>query len=266
VRLADKLITRLNGLGLGSMQIVGGDTAGSGTGYAEALFDDSTVMQKVFHLAFHDYSQSATSTFTFDGAVQNSGWAGRNFWVTEYAGYLWSGNDTGTEVPNEWDLSKESFVSLYHYLANGAAGAMFYDGIDALYQHHDFKYNTMGAIKFNQITSTYSIRKRMYALEQFVKFVRPGMVRIDSSDSVNGLLQLAFKDPNTGKVVIVGANFGGTAQTIRGYLQGGLTANTLQLYQTDGIAKNVTRLADVAVGGGAFSVTIPAGTIFTLKS
>ena len=36
----------------------------------------------------------------------------------------------------------------------------------------------MGAIKFDPNTGAYSIRKRMYALEQFVDFVRPGMKRI----------------------------------------------------------------------------------------
>ena len=137
--------------------------------------------------------------------MKNSGWPGRNWWVTEYADAFFSG-DGGAPVPNEWTFSRNSFQNLISHVSGGASGAAVYDGIDALYQHHNFQVNSLGQIGWNPTTNVYSVRKRFYANGMLYKFVRPGAVRIDSSTTRTGLVQLAFYNPASGQISIVGRN------------------------------------------------------------
>jgi O-glycosyl hydrolase len=62
----------------------------------------------------------------------------------------------------------------------------------------------------------------LWALGNYARFIRPGMLRIglDRSDnssvaaSLDGLMATAFMDPETQKTVIVAINYGSSAQSI----------------------------------------------------
>ncbi|HEX8523847.1 MAG TPA: Ig-like domain-containing protein [Tepidisphaeraceae bacterium] len=258
-RIVSKFLNRLDTLGLGNIQLIGGDTAGNGSSYINEIFTDAAVMAKTYHLAFHDY---AGNNFAFDSSVKNSGWAGRNWWVTEFGGGLPKG-DEGVEVADDWAYSLQMSQYLYNHISGGASGAAHYDGIDSFYQHHGYV-NSNGVIKWTAATNTYAVRKRMYALAQYTKFVRPGMRRVGVSTTVGNVLVLAFVDPASGKFTIVGQNNGTSAASFTGNL-GSASASSFELYETTS-ALSLARQADVAVNNGLFSVTVPAQSIFTLTS
>lgn len=263
VSIVNKLITRLNGLGLGSIQIVGGETAFNSTQYANALLASNSAMQKIQHFAFHDYTDSVGQFLNFDQAASNAGYPGRNFWVTEFAEP--TPLDLGGEPPNgEWNFAELSVKYLIDYLNTGASGAAVYDGIDSLYQHHDYTVNSHGMIKWNSATNTYTVRKRMYAHAQVDKFVRPGMRRITSTDASSNLNQTTFYNAAAGQLAIVGQNLSNSAMTIQVNL-GSLPFTSLELYQTNSTL-NMARQADAVVTASSVTITIPAHTTFTLAN
>jgi hypothetical protein len=262
--LTDRLLAKLAAHGLPNFPIVGPDVANVTnltTKYLPQMFGDSTLMGHVNHLVYHSYTGDSTNV---DSTVKKSGWPGRDWWVTEFAGGLVPGGDTGTPVSDEWGYSKLGFQYLLNHLSAGASGAAVYDGVDAYYEHHG-GVNSLGQVGWNQTTNTYTIRKRLYALGQVFKFVTPGMVRVGASDSSSSVIEVAFKDPASGKVAIVGQNTSSGLVTITGTLTGGLSAASFQVYFTNANSGvNMQQQANLTVSGGTFAFNVPADTIFTL--
>jgi hypothetical protein len=76
---------------------------------------------------------------------------------------------------------------------------------------------------------------------------------------------VAFKDPTTGQITMVGENTGATSQSFTGNLVGGLNASVFNLYYTNS-SLNEQQLANVAVTNKSFNFSVPADTIFTLTT
>jgi hypothetical protein len=266
VTLMNKLLAKLAAHGLGNIPVVGPDVANVDNltnKYLPQIFGSSTLTSALKHVTFHDYFGKAG---TVDTAVKNSGVPGLNWWVTEYAGGLFFDADKGVPVPDEWDFSQKSFQYLVQYLQAGASGATVYDGVDAYYQHHG-AVNSLGQVAWDQTTDTYTPRKRLYANAQVFKFVKPGEMRVASSTTLPGLVQIAFADPAAGRVTITGENTGNTEVLVSGSLTGGLSATSFQAYFTNASAgMDLKKQPDVVVKGGRFTITVPAHTIFTLYS
>lgn len=78
-------------------------------------------------------------------------------------------------------------------------------------------------IDWNKMDGAVYPSKMLWALGNYARFIRPGMVRIelDRSDqplvntTLDGLMTSAFLDPNTGKKVIVAINYGQTTQAVK---------------------------------------------------
>lgn len=107
---------------------------------------------------------------------------------------------------------------------------------------------------------TYRIPKRSYCFGQFSRFIRPGYVRIAATSSTANLTQIAVKDPATGKAVVVVVN--GTTTTTPATVTG-LTAASVALYRTSA-TENLAALGNVAVSGGAASVSFAPQSVTTL--
>jgi O-glycosyl hydrolase len=265
VTLMDKLLAKLAAHGLGNIPLVGPDLANVDnltSKYLPQVFGDPTLTRALKHVTFHDYFGKDGSV---DSAIQNSGVAGLDWWVTEYAGGLYFDADQGVPIPDEWGFSEKTFQYLVQHLQNGASGATVYDGVDAFYQHHG-AVNSWGQVAWDQTTNSYSIRKRLYANGQVFQFVKPGEVRVASSTTVPGLVQVAFTDPVTGRVTITGENTQDSEVVLSGSLTGGLSASSFQAYFTNAtVGMDLKKQADVAVTKGTFTLTVPAHTIFTLN-
>jgi O-glycosyl hydrolase len=58
----------------------------------------------------------------------------------------------------------------------------------------------------NKTTGNYYDSKMLWALGNYSRFVRPGMVRVDATADDNDVLVSSFKDPTSGKLVVVIVN------------------------------------------------------------
>ena len=104
--------------------------------------------------------------------------------------------------------------------------------------------------------------KRMYALGQFSKFVRPGWKRIDVSGSGDVLVS-AYKDPGSGNFAIVAINPDSSTQSTTFSLSG-LSVTTVIPWITSASLSLASQTA-VSVSGSAFTYSLPASSITTFQ-
>jgi O-glycosyl hydrolase len=267
VDMMDRLLASMQALGLGGIQLVGPDCANivSATDdYMPAMFNDPTLMADVYHFGIHNYSGTSGTT---DGTVSGSGWPGRDWWADEYATYYPGVNmDQGQPLPDddEWSYAETCFQDLLALIEQGASGAMVWDGVDSYYQLEN-SWSTWGQLSYDQSTQTYAPRLRLYANGMVDKFVTPGSFRVAVTDDADGLIELAFYNPTTGHIAVVGENTGDSALSLNGGLIGGLLTQSFEEYFTNADLQ-MQRQADVPVTGGAFTFQVPPHTIFTLSS
>ena len=254
VTILKTLIAELDSMGLTDVRLVGPDTAGGPSAYISAMMADPTIRGRVDHLGMHSYSA---------GVTPGTSYPPRNYWLTERAAWC-STCDTGGTVPDEWGFAKNTNDYILGDLANGFSSVLVWEGHDSYWYHHN-SWSYWGLLAYDQSTGDYTPRKRFYANAQLSRFIRPGAVRIAVNSSISGLTVLAFSNPTNGQVTIVGHNTGSSAVTINGQLQNLPSVNSLALYQTNS-SLNMQRGADVSVIGGAFSVTVPADTFFSLTN
>jgi fibronectin type 3 domain-containing protein/O-glycosyl hydrolase len=261
VRVAHQLAVRLDGLGLGDVKLILPDTANVGSGlgsYFSALQSDSYLMGKVAALGLHDYSGSTGNAAS---VIQGSAYPGLPFWMNEFSAWC-SGCDTGAPNPADWSLARTTAQYLMNSLAQGAAGAEVWEGYDSYYEHHS-SWSYWGLLAYDQSSGTYTPRKSFYAMEQLMRFIPPGSVRIAASSDNGSLSLLAFQDPASGRVTLVGRNTSSSALTFTGTVAGVDGLTSLASYSTNATL-DAQAAGDVPVAAGAFSTTIPADTLFTL--
>jgi O-glycosyl hydrolase len=265
VRLIKKLWTRLDALGIGDVRLVGPDTAyvaSAVADYLPAMMADSSLMARLQRFALHNYDGS---TGAAPGLIQGSNYSDRGFWMTEFSARC-SGCDTGTQPTNDWQFARGTFEFALNHLRDGAAAVFVYDAFDSFYEHHG-SMGYWGVLALNEPAGSYAPRKRMYALAQIARFVRPGARRIDVGATPTGIRAQAFVNADE-SITIVGINQVTSTVTLQGALQNlGTTAlpTVLRLFLTSA-ARNMERMSDVSVTSGRFSAAIPADTIFTLTS
>ena len=261
IRVLKKLIARMDALGLGDIKIVGPSLANPALGrdtWMPAMLADSQIMGKVQHFGYHSYSGSSSGV---DSVVRASAYPDRNFWMTEFSAWC-SGCDTGSQPPDDWTFGSDTFDYLYNHINQGAASALIWEGYDSYYEHHN-SWSYWGLLSYNDSSGVYTPRKRMYINAHVFKYVRPGAVRISISTSQTGLTLLAFSNPITKRITIVGENWNSSSLTINGTLIGLSPVTLLELYQTSQ-ATDFDRGADVPVIGNKFSVRVNGNSFFTL--
>jgi glucuronoarabinoxylan endo-1,4-beta-xylanase len=101
--------------------------------------------------------------------------------------------------------------------------------------------------------------KRMYALGNFSKFVRPGFYRIGVTNT-GGLLVSAYKDPASGNFAIVAVN--PSSATSPTFALSGFTATAVTPWITSSTLSLVRQPA-VAVTNSSFTYTVPASSVVT---
>ena len=261
VRVLRKLITRMDALGLGDIKIVGPDCGSVSIGkdtYMPAMLADSQLMGKVNHFGFHSYYGDSSG---IDDAIKASAYPARNYWMTEFSAWC-SVCDQGGQPPDDWTFGSDTFDYLYNHIIQGAASAQIWEGYDSYYEHHN-SWSYWGLLGYNQSTGVYTPRKRMYINAHVFKYVEPGAVRISAGSSQSGLTLLAFSNPITKRLTIVGKNFNSTALTINGTLIGLSPVTSLKFYQTTQ-NNNFTRKPDIPVNSNTFSAQAAANSFFTL--
>jgi len=257
VTILRALIAELDTMGLSDVRLVGPDTAGisAGRGYISLMMADSLVAGRVDHFGEHIYDSSADPGTPFPS---------KTYWLTESAAWCASCDTGGTVTGGEWNFARATTDYFLGDVANGYSGILVYDAYDSFYYHHN-NFGFWGLLAFNQTTGIYTPRTRFYANAQLNRFIRPGAVRIGVNHSIPGVTVVAFSHPLSGQVSIVGHNRGASPVTLNGLLQNLPIVSSFSLYQTNALL-NLQRAADIAVVGGAFSVTIPADTFFSMAN
>ena len=106
--------------------------------------------------------------------------------------------------------------------------------------------------------------KRMYALGQWSRFVRPGYYRIDASTTAGSAFISAFNDTNSGNFAIVAVNTNGSTAINQTFnlnnFPGTVTSVTPWITSA---TLSLSNQSPVAVSGSSFSYTLPARSVVT---
>jgi O-glycosyl hydrolase len=263
VRILDKLSGQLTALGLGDMQLLGPDTASvdaAVSAYIPAMLSDQTLMPRITHFGLHNYGGASGGAAS---VIVHSAYPNRTLWMTEYSAWC-DGCDSGAPNPNNWDFAVGTLDHLFNFIEQGASSALVYDGYDSYYEHHG-SMGYWGLLSYDPAKRTYTPLKRFYTLAQVFKFARPGMIRIGAESSHGAQRLLAFANPQTGALTIVGHNRSSTAESLHVTLVHIPFVSRLALYQTTP-TESMSRTADTVVSKGTFTVKVAPNSVFTLTN
>ena len=104
--------------------------------------------------------------------------------------------------------------------------------------------------------------KRLFALGNFSKFIRPGFTRISCTEVPSaGVSVSAYYSSTANKVVVVAINNNTSAKNLPVTFRG-LTVSTVYPWLTDA-SNNLVQQTSVAVSGGGFTYNLPSSSIVT---
>jgi glucuronoarabinoxylan endo-1,4-beta-xylanase len=204
--------------------------------YASTAMNDPSVAEDVGILAAHAYSGTAVAPTNF----------GKSVWMSEVSSQ--SGTFDGSMT------NALGWAAMIHsYLATANVNAwVWWAFSDQVWQGDGTDNGTLTDINGNPA-------KRAYVTGQWSKFVRPGWNRIDVTDA-SGMSITAFKNTTTGQFAIVVVNSGSANSDT--FSLSGFNAASVTPWITDA-TRSLTQQSDVAVTGGTFSYTVPAGSVMT---
>jgi len=105
--------------------------------------------------------------------------------------------------------------------------------------------------------------KRMYALGQWSRFVRPGYYRIDASTTAGSAFISAFNDTNSGLFAIVAVNTNASTTINQTFnLNNFPTVTTVTPWITSATL-SLSNQTPIAVSGSSFNYTLPARSVVT---
>ncbi|HZP51281.1 cellulose binding domain-containing protein [Actinocrinis sp.] len=211
-------------------------------GYTQAITADPVANQDVDIHTGHSYGSNPTSPLPAGG---------KHVWMSEWApsGSAWNGN---------WDdsTSYDGFAIAQHIQTSLTQG----DVNGYLYWYGISTGATQAFLQGNG--TTYQVSKRLWAMANFSRFIRPGANRIGSTSS-DGNIQLSAYRNADGSIIVVALNSNSADTPVTYSLQNtGFTAGTATPYLTNS-ASSTAAQAPISVGGGAFSVTVPARSLVT---
>jgi O-glycosyl hydrolase len=199
---------------------------------ASTIMANPTLAQYVGILAAHNYGETSTSWKPC--TIAN----GRSVWETEISSFVET--DLGSAIDTADDIHQamcDGNANAYHYWWLNASG---YAGL----------------------VDNGNATKRMWAMGQYSRFVRPGWVRIGESDD-GGLDITAFKDPVSGKFALVVVNTSTTTDINETFTLNGVTVTSVLPYVTSS-TQNISQGTVITLTGGtSFTSTIASQSIVT---
>ena len=120
-----------------------------------------------------------------------------------------------------------------------------------------------GLIIYDNTNWTYKIPKRVYAIGNFSRFMRPGSVVLTTS-STNSNIQATAVNPTSGSVALVLTNQSKSSVTVIVNLSNlANPPSSVTPYRTSS-TENQAPLSTIPVNGGSLTITLPASSIVTL--
>ena len=110
--------------------------------------------------------------------------------------------------------------------------------------------------------SDYVVTKRLWAMGNFSKFVRPGYYMIGATNNPSsGVYVTAYKDPGSGKFAIVAINNGSSSKSMS-FTLNGFTTSSVTPWVTSA-SSDLAQQSPIASSGGAFDATLAGKSITT---
>jgi glucuronoarabinoxylan endo-1,4-beta-xylanase len=192
---------------------------------------DPIVANMVGIVAAHDHEENPSPL--------NAG--GKPLWQTEAAST--DAFDGGIENAIKWA------VNIHQYMTVAEANAWHYKWLIPKDPDNSGLTNQNG-----------NPAKRMYAIGNFSKFVRPGYFRIGAT-SLNGVLVSAYQDSDPSNYVIVAINTN-NSDTPSTFLLPGIIGATLTPWITSA-THSLAPQASIMATGSVFTYTLPANSVVT---
>jgi O-glycosyl hydrolase len=106
--------------------------------------------------------------------------------------------------------------------------------------------------------------KRLYALGQFSRFVRPGWVRLQAeSDPTSQVEASVYRNPGSKEVAVVLINYGSTGDSVQLGLSGASSFASLKQWRTSA-TEELAPLGALGVSASSATVALPAQSITTV--
>ena len=147
--------------------------------------------------------------------------------------------------------------SIHGALTTGNFSAWFY------WWAIDYVNDNGGLIIYDNTNWTYKIPKRVYALGNFSRFMRPGSTVLATSSTSSSIQATAVR-PTSGSVALVLANQSKSSTTVTVSLANlSNPPSSVTPYRTSA-TENQAPLTPIPVSGGSFTITIPASSVVTV--
>ena len=205
-----------------------GNTWG-GDNYGTAIEGDATVSALVDIIATHDYGSNGATRPAPPASMKH------HLWETEIT------YSSGAAISAGIDIAR----GIYAAVNTGGASGWLYWWTQA----------------FMDGGSTTSPPKRVYAMGNFSKFVRPGYVRVGISGAPSSVQIVAFYNSD-GTVAIVALNSGSSAVAGSFFVSGSCWPTTVTPYVTSA-SSNLAAGTAITVSGGRFSGSLEAQSVTT---
>jgi glucuronoarabinoxylan endo-1,4-beta-xylanase len=204
----------------------------NGDRYGVAIEGDATVSSLVDVLATHDYGSNVRSTTRPSPPASVS----HPIWMTE-ATYA-AGGDIGPAL--------EFARCIYAAVTSGGVSGWVY----------------WWTTSFMDGGSTSNPPKRVYAMGNYSKFVRPDYVRVDISDVPSSVQIVPFLNPADGTLAIVALNDGTSDEQVSFFVAGTAWPGTVTPYVTSA-SSNLAAGAPITVSDARFSTSLAAESVTT---
>jgi glucuronoarabinoxylan endo-1,4-beta-xylanase len=204
----------------------------NGDQYGTAILNDPTVSPLVTILATHDYGSNVNSTTRPAPPAGNT----HHVWQTEIT------YSNGAAINAGLDIARGIYAGVTGGMANG--------------WHYWWTQAFMDGGNAN------SPPKRVYAMGNFSKFVRPGYVRVGVAGAPSSIQIVPFMSPTDGTLAIVALNSGTSAQAVSFFVSGPAWPSKVTPYITSASANLAADMA-ISVAGGRFSGSLAPQSITT---
>ena len=187
------VLDELDRAGMQDVTLVVPEQGGFDLRYLQALLANDRLRSRIAVVGMHMYSEVdvAQAVDYVSAHAPHS-----RYWMTEFG-------DLDQNSAKEEQLALTCLRRLFRQLQSGANGALFWDAFD---NHHDHD-NCFTA--YGLMTSgmeVYTPKKRYYALKHIFRYVRPGFQRIAVSSDHPDLELVAFCNPDSDEITVVGIN------------------------------------------------------------
>jgi len=230
----------LSSAGFGNVKIILPESmqcAGSLSALSDTIFNDPGATIYPLIAACHDYGLNA-------GPYAPAQSKGFPYWQTEVA-YLGTSFDPSMSNALVWANQIHNFLTV----ANGNAWLYWQFVLDA---SDDEALITSG-----------TVAKRLWAIGNWSRYVRPGWLRIDATSSpTGGVSDSAFRAPSGGQFAIVAINNNASAQQVTFSLSGFTNVSSVAPMVTSA-TQSLAAQTNVNVSDQSFSYSLPAQSVTT---